>query len=296
MRYMHINNLYKDQDVLFFKEVYALEKVHGTSAHISYDASEDKLHFYSGGMSQNLFMDIFDKDDLHARFRELGHHKVVIYGEAYGGSQQRMGNTYGKQPRFIAFDVRIQPTLDGSHNSWLNVPNAEQITHRLGLQFVPYEVGPTTIEWLNSQRDADSTVAILNGMGPGHKREGIVIRPLIEITKSNGNRIIAKHKRDDFSETRTPREVDPAALKVLEDAEAVAFEWVTQMRLEHVLDKIPLPHDMSTTPRVIAAMTKDVLREGEEEFIDSKVVRKAIGAAASKLYKAYVSQIPQGQE
>lgn len=34
MGYMHIDNLYKDARVLSFKHVYALEKIHGTSAHI----------------------------------------------------------------------------------------------------------------------------------------------------------------------------------------------------------------------------------------------------------------------
>ena len=30
MGYMHIDNLYKDQRILQFKECYALEKIHGT--------------------------------------------------------------------------------------------------------------------------------------------------------------------------------------------------------------------------------------------------------------------------
>ena len=34
MGYLHIENLYKNQTVLMFKELYALEKLHGTSAHI----------------------------------------------------------------------------------------------------------------------------------------------------------------------------------------------------------------------------------------------------------------------
>src|SRR5690348_10996218 len=35
MGYLHIGNLYKTQDLLLFRECYALEKVHGTSAHIT---------------------------------------------------------------------------------------------------------------------------------------------------------------------------------------------------------------------------------------------------------------------
>ena len=34
MSYLHIQNLYKDPRILMLREVYALEKIHGTSAHI----------------------------------------------------------------------------------------------------------------------------------------------------------------------------------------------------------------------------------------------------------------------
>jgi hypothetical protein len=30
MGYLHIDNLYKSQDILLFKRCYALEKIHGT--------------------------------------------------------------------------------------------------------------------------------------------------------------------------------------------------------------------------------------------------------------------------
>ena len=36
MGYRHIDNLYKDQRILLFRECFALEKIHGTSAHVSW--------------------------------------------------------------------------------------------------------------------------------------------------------------------------------------------------------------------------------------------------------------------
>ena len=36
MGYAHIENLYKNQTILLFRRCWALEKVHGTSAHITY--------------------------------------------------------------------------------------------------------------------------------------------------------------------------------------------------------------------------------------------------------------------
>jgi len=54
MGYADIENLYKNQDVLLFKEVYALEKLHGTSAHILW--KDGQLTFFSGGEKHTNFV------------------------------------------------------------------------------------------------------------------------------------------------------------------------------------------------------------------------------------------------
>ncbi len=43
MSYLHIDNLYRSQDILLFRECYALEKIHGTSAHVAYHNGEVKF-------------------------------------------------------------------------------------------------------------------------------------------------------------------------------------------------------------------------------------------------------------
>ena len=48
MGYAHIDNLYKEQTILMFRECYALEKIHGTSAHISWKGKQ--LWLSSGGI------------------------------------------------------------------------------------------------------------------------------------------------------------------------------------------------------------------------------------------------------
>jgi hypothetical protein len=190
-----------------------------------------------------------------------------------------MKATYGDALAFIAFEVQIGET-------WLSVTNAADVCQKLGIEFVPFAQGPATVEWLNEQRDADSEIAIRRGMGPGKKREGVVVRPVLEFLDHRGNRVMAKHKRDDFKETRTPREVDPERLKVLVGAEEIAQEWVTPMRLEHVLDKIQKPHTAEMTGTVIKAMIADIEREAVGEIVASSAARKAISAATSKLYRA----------
>jgi hypothetical protein len=276
--YMHINNLYKEQDILLFKECYALEKIHGTSAHVSF--KEGKLSFFSGGEPHEKFVALFDQAELAKRFAAIGENlEIVVFGEAYGGKCQGMSDTYGKALKFIAFDVKIGEW-------WLDVPNMADVAAKLGLEAVHYEKIPTDLASIDAQRDADSVQAVRNGMGTGKKREGVVLRPPIEVRKNNGERIISKHKREDFSERATPQKVlDPEKLAVLTVAKAIADEWVTEQRLTHVLDKMPKGIGMESTGDVIKAMIEDVQREAKGEIVESKEARAAIGKATAEMFK-----------
>lgn len=277
MGYLHIENLYKNQTILLFRECYAMEKIHGTSAHISWNKGE--VGFFSGGVGHPQFVALFNAETLAAKFKEVfGDQKVTVYGEAYGGKCQGMSATYGTSLRFVVFDVQVGDV-------WLNVPAAENVAQTLGLEFVHYVKTTTDLDSLNYERDSPSVQAHRNGNMVARHREGVVLRPLVEMTTNNGSRVIAKHKRAEFGETRTPRDVTPEQAQALADADAVAQEWVTAMRLEHVLDKMPgyqLPED---TGKILAAMTEDVLREGAGEIVDSRDVRKAIGKATAALLR-----------
>jgi hypothetical protein len=209
----------------------------------------------------------------------MGQEKVKIFGEAYGGKLQGMSATYGKDLKFCCFEVQIG-------DLWLAVPQAQQIVLSFGLEFVHYEIIPATIEAIDAIILADSVQAIRNGMGQGHKREGVVLRPTIELRKNNDERIIAKHKREDFKETKEKRSLDEEQLKVLEEADAIAEEWVTDVRLTHILDLFPQPLDISQTGDIAIAMIQDVLKESKGEIVDSRDARRAIGRKAAALFKA----------
>lgn len=282
MGYMHIDNLYKPeaQTILMFRECYALEKIHGTSAHVGWNGKE--LRFFAGGASHEHFVKLFDYNALHDKCAEgfgVEPVRVCIYGEAYGGKIQGMRETYGSTLRFVAFDVSVEC-------SWLSVPQAETVALSLGLEFVPYAQVPTDIDALNAQRDAPSRQAKRNGIQEDRPAEGIVLRPLVELQTNNGARVIAKHKRPEFSERASNPDVDPAKLAVLSAAQAIADEWVTEMRLTHVLDHLGNPSDVTATASVIAAMIEDVEREARGEIVTSRDARKAIGAAAARRFKA----------
>lgn len=314
MGYLHIENLYKNQEILLLKECYAMEKIHGTSAHVSFKSQPCQacggtgvipanamghahpglpcaacdgeasagVRFFSGGEKYNNFVALFDQAKLLENFTKFGMEKVIVFGEAYGGRCQGMKDTYGDKLRFVAFDVKI------GEEGWLPVPKAEKVATDLGFDFVHYAKVSTDLAALDAERDKPSTQAQRNGCGNDKKAEGVVLRPLIELRDSYGNRIISKHKREEFRETAKPRNVeDPNKLKVLEDAKAIAEEWVTDMRLDHVLDKLPPEKRCMEAMRdIIATMTEDVTREAKGEIVDTKEARAAIGARTARLFKA----------
>jgi len=319
MKLDHIENLYRPeaQIILMFRECYALEKIHGTAAGFSFDQSTNEISFQSGGESYSRFVSLFNQEQIIQGIKNLGIpvDKIIeIYGEAYAGSQQGMSHTYGKTLKFIVFDVKIG-------DNFLNVPDAEDVAKKLGLEFVYYTKVPliravqnelgilvteTYLGGIDAQRDLPSMQAVRNGVstpeaftkGEGPKREGVVLRPLVEMTLNNGSRIITKHKGDAFKETATARPVvDPSKLIVLEEATAIANEWVTNHRLGHILQKIQPVYlkgeipifDMSQIPQIITAMTNDVIREAEGEIVVSDAAKKAIGKKAVELFRGYLN-------
>jgi hypothetical protein len=286
MGYMHIENLYKNQDILLFKECYAMEKIHGTSAHISW--KDKKINFFAGGCSHDNFVKLFDEAALVKAFEEIGVPEITVFGEAYGGKLQGMSATYGKALKFIAFDVKIE-------ENWLSVPQAEDICKHLAVEFVSYVKISTDLKEIDAQRDADSVQAVRNGITDPRKREGVVLRPLVEVKKNNGERILSKHKRDEFAERQNvPDVTDPAKLKVLEDAKAIAEEWVVYERVKHVLDKLTVngkPLEMSDTGTVIRAMIEDVKRESVNEVTWSKDVEKAVGQKTAEIFKQHIKHV-----
>ena len=261
--------------------------VHNTSAHISIGrlgGETPTVKYFSGGTKPEIFATIFDKADLLARWEQNAYPDMTIYGESYGGKEQGMRLTYGDKPRFCAFEVKIR-------DSWLNVVSAEEMVKKLGLEFVHYVRIPAAVEEIDKQRDADSVQAIRNGMGEGKKREGVVLRPIIELTDNSGARIIAKHKRADFRETATKREVNQEDLIVLAKVSAIVDEWVTENRARNILSKWQ-ESDITpkNTSKFIRLMYEDVTTEGKDEIIESKDLSRAVGRKAAKIYMAEIAR------
>ena len=308
---MHIVNLYRPeaQTILLFKECYSSEKLHGTSSNLKYTnntQTTSDISLFSGGCNPVTFDKLFDKAKLLDLFKTLGHNKITIYGEAYGGKEQGMAYLYGKETKFAAFDVEIEMP---EYSYFLSVPEAEAIAKILGLDFVPYKKIPCTLEAIDAERDADSVQAVKNGvdlsalpkLSDGTQRtalrEGVVLRPLVEMLYK-GARVCAKHKSDKFKgggeRKNTPKVDDPEKLKLFTDAQAAAEEFVTEMRLEHVFDKLPKDISMDKMPLVIKAMVEDVEREAKGEILENPETRKAISKKTVMLFKnRFTSSIPK---
>lgn len=316
MSYMKIPNLYKDTRILEFSNVYAMEKVHGTSAHIlyrrtpvianikndetgkSYDINgiADGLVFFSGGASHEQFVKLFGPPDglealtntskfpILQKFRETFPESVdptlnvTVYGEAYGGKMQGMKDTYGPDLRFIVFEVKVMDT-------WLDVPNAEDVAKKLGLEFVPYWRVSSDQGTLDKIRDMPSEVALRRGITEPRIMEGIVLRPPFEVKTNNGSRLIAKYKRPEFSERASKADASPEAKEARLAGEEAAREWVTLERMSHVLMAVGLERDVKNTGYFIDAMMKDIELEAGPEVEFTKETRKAIARLAATIFK-----------
>lgn len=100
------------------------------------------------------------------------------------------------------------------------------------------------------------------------------------------------HARSALAPAICWEDVGDAKRAALEEASAIADEWVTAVRLTRALDKLGNPTDLCKTGAVIAAMVKDVRREATGETVESPAVKKAIGQKAALLFKKRVTALP----
>ena len=85
--------------------------------------------------------------------------------------------------------------------------------------------------------------------------------------------------------------MSPEALRVLAEAKAIAEEWVTPMRLQHVLSNSGLPMEIQSTGKIIALMIDDIIREAEGEITDTPSARKEISRHTALMYKKLLNSM-----
>jgi hypothetical protein len=249
------------------------EKIHGTSAWFTF--KDSKLLFHSGGETLETFRAVFNVPELETNLK--GSACVQVYGEAYGGKQQKMAHVYGPNLKFVVFDVKI-------NDCWLDVMDAEHFAHYLGLEYVHYMVGRCTVELIEAEMRRESVQALRNGVGQGLEREGVVVRPMRERVDAFGERVIYKHVNRMFSELKTTPKLGER-LQMERDTAKILDQWVTPQRLQHVLTHTSLSSVAKVfIPKLVSEVAEDIKRECVNEFEWTPEIEKAIKSAAGKLF------------
>jgi len=298
MGYRKITNFQIGHPLLLFKEVFSLEKIHGSSSHISLALNDKGLweaKVSAGGIKHNDFIlmlntkykfstKVMDKITVITAGKDIK--TIGLYGEGYGGRCQNMADVYGPL-NFIIFEV----VKDGR---WCGVEEAAFFANQIGMPFVYFEKGPATLEWLDSQKNRPSEQAKRNGMGDNQISEGIVIRPPMELHDDNDGRLIAKHRKEIFRETKSARSLTEEEVEALQDAKEIAEEWVVDHRLTHVLSALVAKGhtqlSMKDTLLVIETMQEDVRVEAGDQIAWSEAAGKAIGRKTAELFKKRVKE------
>jgi hypothetical protein len=292
MGYASIEQLYNHPEVFSEPEKFWIisEKIHGTSTWINFN--KNQLTFHSGGESKQSFTALFDIVSLQTKLEALQTQNpnvsnFRIHGEAYGGKQQKMAKTYGNTLKFCGFEVKFD-------DKFLDFLDAKVIIEQLGLEVVPHKIQKIDIPFIEEETKAESIQAIRNGMGNGLLREGIVIRPLKEEKDKNEKRLIYKYvnKCPPFSELKNRPNLGEL-VKVMTNQKEIVDQWVTAIRMEHVLDdfksvvqneEFVYRNAKSLIPEIVNLFVKDVQKEHNNSIIWSDGIEKAIKTAAGTMF------------
>ena len=114
---------------------------------------------------------------------------VCLYGEGYGKKIQKGGNYLPDRADFILFDVKVG-------NWWLTREANEDIATKLDINVVPI-IGIMKLEEAVEyvKKGYKSTIA----ENKEYMAEGLIMKPVTELSNRRGERIISKIKYKDFA-------------------------------------------------------------------------------------------------
>lgn len=173
------------------------EKVDGTNISIEWDGHKVSYHGRTENAQipahlMNRLIDLFGGETNEQLFEQkFGEMPVILYGEGYGPKIQKGGGLYSDEPDFILFDVYLP-----DKNLWLSRHSVEDIAISFGIDAVP-------IVLIGSLKDAIEHVKKKPVSDVGKREapmEGLVCRPLVELTDRLGKRVIVKIKVRDFAD------------------------------------------------------------------------------------------------
>jgi hypothetical protein len=179
------------------------EKVDGQNIRVIWDPASEPAQVDVRGKT--------DRADLHhdlvANIREMfpptlmrdkfGDRQCTLYGEGYGAGIARGGGLYRQDKSFILFDVLMEHKgKELPYFAWLARQNVYDIADSLRCLRVPtVHIGSlydALTECANGFLSSVATEGYVDA-------EGLVCRPLVEMTNTFGERVITKIKCKDFS-------------------------------------------------------------------------------------------------
>lgn len=165
------------------------EKVDGTNIRLIWDHGAFRI----GGKTDNAQIPVPLYDALNALMSPDRMGRVFsaddtacLYGEGYGARIQKGGGRYRDTPGFVLFDVRVG-------DWWLKREDVADVAGALHLDRAPV-IGQGTL----AAMVAEVRQGFESEWG-AFPAEGIVARPLVDLTTRQGHRIITKLKTKDFT-------------------------------------------------------------------------------------------------
>lgn len=301
-QYPHINNIEDVSQIYDLPEIIITEKVHGSSMRLG--LIDGAVRF--GGRrlefekispeskdGQGFVSWVLDTG-LDERVAEVfAGHDVILFGEWHGSGTPKKGwPRIQKGIRYIdgndfrVFDIKY----DGKY---LSQDEIAKCAAQVGLKTMPvlYRGKPDKAVF-NSLIDTMSKLGEENGIvDPQNTIEGIVIRPPEFLWADNRDPILAKYKVGKWAERASAqtRPKTPKQPRVeIPGAKEFAEEFVTDTRLEHVLDQLReanLPISQTSMGEVMKRMGQDIKREGEGALADANLEWKDVSQYVTKLTK-----------
>ena len=166
------------------------EKVDGTNIRVMWDG--ENVTF--GGKTDNAQIPALLVTRLYELFQappaisylSAEFDSVCLYGEGYGAKIQKGGGNYKADGvDFVLFDVKVG-------DWWLKREDVTNVADNLGIEAVTFVQFGTLCDAIELCR-----YGFTSSWGD-FPAEGLVMRPSVELTSRNGQRIIAKIKHKDF--------------------------------------------------------------------------------------------------
>ena len=172
---------------------YCTEKIDGTNMRILWDGKQVEYRGKTDNadISKHLLPfleETFTNEKMSKVFGNDPNKKICVYGEGYGKGIQKGGNYMSDKTEFILFDVLID-------DWWIQADTLKEMAYGLEVMYVP-EIGVFTLyEVINMVKKGFISNISENR---DYIAEGIIAKPLVEMSNRKGERIITKIKHKDF--------------------------------------------------------------------------------------------------